>query len=722
MNKKILLSSLLCVGVLASCAPTTSEGTTSEKPSSAIQHAELSIALNYDGNNNRITYQGDKTYTTPSGKEIKKGDYKPVWSEVQKLMDVTLTEVEKACTGKAVEYFKNNWKQNQYADLAAANVTDINTFSVDGNKETILDLSKYFNKLPNFKAFLDANPAVKMSITSAKHGDATKGAIYYFPYFDGNDDLEKMTLVRADYVRKLFATGTELDTNASILGTNVKYTPTEADTSGNAKAYSVVVPTALGSKTTKKITKTATKNIITRQNELIAAGTATSAALVAQFKQYVTERYGTQFAKVEDLFLGVDSCYDADEMVALMRIVKASPKALTGDANKKMVAFVPREFNNSRIADLYRWAGQLWGVRGVESRSGYLYINSQNKLVDTRGSNEIVELLENLNKLYSEGLILENFQNEKSVGVSNGKFAASLIVGTGNDSYAGFMEYDYSQTQGVWNDDAASKAVEGYDFRPILGSVADWDDGDNSTSYYHFTESWRSVKTQGFIINAALENDPVKLDAALRLCDYFYSAAGQQLNSYGPEADGYTKGTIDYQGRKVAKFTTEALAQLNDKNIGKGSYTGYLRTYVGATLPVGYVKEQGMEYQCTSAKAIAGLDIINTAISAGTYKHITAAEVTNPFMKVVPSTFFLTQGQATIVKEAEAANKLGLINSQSSKEKYNIWDDFVMYGFGSTVTGKETDTKEAYLNKINVEFGLTNVVKQYQDAYDFMNE
>ena len=73
-----------------------------------------------------------------------------------------------------------------------------------------------------------------------------------------------------------------------------------------------------------------------------------------------------------------------------------------------------------------------------------------------------------------------------------------------NEKYVGFMEYDYSQTQGVWNDKAGSKAIEGYDFRPILGAVANWDDGDASTGYYHFTESWRSVKTQGWCINAAL--------------------------------------------------------------------------------------------------------------------------------------------------------------------------------------------------------------------------
>ena len=76
------------------------------------------------------------------------------------------------------------------------------------------------------------------------------------------------------------------------------------------------------------------------------------------------------------------------------------------------------------------------------------------------------------------------------------------------------MEYDYSQTQGVWNDKAGSKAIEGYDFRPILGGVSKWD-SKSTTGYIHFTESWRSVKSQGLALNASLASDlPVRTSRA----------------------------------------------------------------------------------------------------------------------------------------------------------------------------------------------------------------
>jgi putative aldouronate transport system substrate-binding protein len=284
------------------------------------------------------------------------------------------------------------------------------------------------------------------------------------------------------------------------------------------------------------------------------------------------------------------------------------------------------------------------------------------------------------------------------------------------------MEYDYSQTQGVWNDKAGSKAIEGYDFRPVLGAVAKWDDGNDSTGYFHFTESWRSVKTQGWCINAALaeKGNEAKLARALTLVDFFYGEKGHALNSYGPESEGYTDGTINYQGREVPKFTTKALEQLNDANIGRGSYTDYLRKFVGATLPVGSIKEQGMEYQCTSANAKNGLRIINKAIEEGTYKHVEVSAQENPFFTIVPSAFALSGGQAEAKAALESKDKLGSINSNGSTSAYNPWDDYVMYGFGGTKGAETLETKEQYLALINTTWQLAKLVKIYQDAYDIM--
>lgn len=727
MNKKILLASLLSVGTLVGCVdplpsvqptpePSTPGPATSVDPlkDDLGKSVTLKLSVNYDKNTG-MKYNQDVDYTTPKGTKIKKGDFKPVWKEVQNELNLVIEDVTDA-NDKAVNIFKSDWKTNQFADVACGNVADMVDFSVSGEKETILDISEYMEYLPNLSAFLEANPTVVQSITTAKHGSASETAIYYLPYFDGYADLEKMTLLRADYVRKIL----DADYDATKDATAGDWTGGVYQPECEAGAYSVVVPKGLEEKGTKTISKAAVTNIVAQQNALAAAD-RTGAKMVKQLRDYIDARYGTQYAKRSDLFLGVDASYDADEMIALMRVVRNSPELLTGNAEIEMVPFVPREYNNQRIADMYRWAGQLWGVRGVESRTGYLYIDAQGKINDARGDEEIVGMVENLNELYKEGLILQNFQTKEGYGQTSGKFAEAIIVG-GNDKYSGFMEYDYSQTQGVWNDKAGSKAIEGYDFRPVLGAVANWDDGDDKTGYFHFTESWRSVKTQGWCINAALaaEGNEAKLARALTLVDFFYGAKGHALNSYGPESEGYTDGTINYQGREVPKFTAKALEQLNDANIGKGSYTDYLRKFVGATLPIGYIKEQGMEYQCTSANSKNGLTIINKAIEEGTYKHVEVSAQENPFYTIVPSAFALSGGQAEEKSALESKDKLGSINTNNSTSAYNPWDDYVMYGFGGTKGTETLETKEQYLTLINTTWELAKLVKIYQDAYDIM--
>ena len=729
MNKKILLASLLSIVTLVGCGPdiptpgpeSTPEPSEPAKESVDLLKDDLSknVSLKLSVNYNKDTgmkYSEDTDYVTPKGTIIKKGDFKPVWKTVQNDLNIAIDDVTPSGK-KSVEVFKTDWQTNQWADLVCGNVSDMVDYSVAGQKETILDVSEYMKYLPNFSAFLEANPTVVKSITTAKHGNANETGIYYLPYFDGYDDLEKMTLLRADLVRKIL--DDEYDANKDAAAG--KWVGGVYEPECEAGAYEVEVPKGLEEAGTKKIQKAAVTNIIAQQNALAAAD-RTGAKMVKQLRDYIDARYGTQYAKRSDLFLGVDAAYDADEMIALMRVVRNSPELLTGSAEMEMVPFVPREYNNQRIADMYRWAGQLWGVRGVESRTGYLYIDAQGKIQDARGDAKLADMVENLNKLYQEGLILKDYHVATGYGSTGGKFAESIVVG-GNEKYVGFMEYDYSQTQGVWNDKAGSKAIEGYDFRPILGAVANWDDGDASTGYFHFTESWRSVKTQGWCINAALaqEGNEAKLARALSLVDYFYSEKGHALNSYGPESEGYTQGVINYQGREVPKFTDKALEQLNDSKIGKGSYTDYLRKYVGATLPIGYIKEQGMEYQCTSANSRNGLTIINRAIEVGTYKHVLVTEGENPFFTIVPSAFALSKGQAEEKALLESKAKLGSINSVSETTAWNIWDDYVQYGFGGTKGETTLQTKEQYLELINTTWELGKLVKIYQDAYEIMN-
>ena len=707
-----VLGTTLCSMVLASCGGEPVIPDPEPTPDPVEEHCTLSMSVNYDKSTG-LKYNQDVDYETPNGTKIKKGDFKPVWQAIQKELDFTIDDVTDS-SGKAVDYFKNNWLTNQFADIAVGNVSVISQYGTQSG--TILDLKEYIDagKLPNFKAFLDANPIVKVSIETTSNKDSSKNAIYYAPYFDGFDDVEKYTLLRADFVEKLLDAdydSVSWDENSNIWTTN-KYTPKVEDNS-----YSVKVPESMDNEKTKTVEKKATTNIIEQQNALPQAQ-RTSKVMVKQFRDYLTEKYGSQYSKLSDIFLGVDACYDADEMVALMRLVKVSPTALTGNANTEMVVFVPREYNNSRIADMYRWAGQLWGVRGVESRSGYLFVGKDGKIHDARGEEDTADLLENLNCLYQEGLIARNLHEISNYGTNDGKLANVLLVGNGKEveggkTYCGFMMYDYSQSQGALNDKAASKAVEGYNLRPIINAVADWKDDGN---YFQFTESWRSVKTEGWCINAAIVEDEAKLTKALKLFDYFYSAEGQALYTCGPKSEGYYTEIVD----GTPTLSDKTLEQFHDSSIGADNYTNYFRKFVGAGLNIGSVKNYGVEAQCTSANAKYGVDIVAHALKVGTFKHTELSFTDDPFYTITPSTFNLSSGNATEVQTLETAG-LNNINSNSTKGKWSIWDDYVVSGFGGTAgDGTALKSKSGYISYYNNDLQLTKLVKIYNDAYELM--
>ena len=119
--------------------------------------------------------------------------------------------------------------------------------------------------------------------------------------------------------------------------------------------------------------------------------------------------------------------------------------------------------------------------------------------------------------------------------------------------------------------------------------------------------------------------------------------------SYGPEA--WIDGTIEYMGRTVPKLSAKALEEL--ATLAAVNYTNYYRRFLGGTLPIGYIKEQGMEYQTVHPKGQVGLDKLMKAMELGTFKTVLVnpTESDNPFFKMVPTTFPLTKAEETTNEE-----------------------------------------------------------------------
>lgn len=689
-----------------------SETTSSSEESSSFSYdlskkVTLNMSVMYQTASTRMKFSSaTKDYTLPysacDGNTYEDGDFKPVWAALQKNLNFTINDDTSASATTVADAFKTYQtagftSNNELLNIAQGSSTDI---IAEGTKnKTILDLSKYLDKMPNFKAFLDANPVVQKTIVDAS------GAMYYAPYFDGFNDIERMLLVRWDWVEKLLDgdTPTTLDTAKTITANYTAFTPESLDVKikvMNAAETGVA-----------QIEKKHTANIITTQNALT---TMNGDSLVKALRSYIDTTYAGAYGTTRSqLFCGYRSAYDVDELVALYRCVLANPGFLVGDTSKTLVPLYPREYTNDRTADLWRFT-QFFGVRGGESRNGYFYVDKNGKIEDSRETPEMKNALKKLNQMYAEGLILQNFTSKTAVS-TDGKYENYL-----QKNNLGFSTYDYEQTQTVYNDATNANHPSGatdYLFASILPAVADWR-GDGN--YFHYTESWRSVKTEGWFITAETASDSDKLSRALALFDYLYSTEGNRLMSYGPDAylaktsAGAIK-TMAYQGKDVPVLSDDCKAEL--KSLAAGNYTNYYRYYLGATYPVGYVKQQGMEYQTVSTAALPALDDINNAITLGVLEHVNfSTENEDHLYDIIPTTFAFNDAEQTALT-TNFTDLDGQINN--TKGKNNVWSSIVMTGFGAY---NSFDFSEAnYIHTVSSkDTGCLNdsgYVSYYNDAY-----
>jgi len=212
-----------------------------------------------------------------------------------------------------------------------------------------------------------------------------------------------------------------------------------------------------------------------------------------------------------------------------------------------------------------------------------------------------------------------------------------------------------------------------------------------------FTESWRSVKTDGWgISKAGVGNDTNKLNAALALIDYAYSEEGQILMSYGPKAFIKTNAdgsyvTFNFNGKQMPVIADATYAELWEK--ASGNYTNYARMYLGSTLS--FAKSQAFEYQCTHDVGKEGAGYISTAIGLGTIKHPELAITENPWYTSIPTILPTTKDENDILKGYK--NLTDKFNT--SKDKTCMFVDIIAYGYAvsdkSVVTAEITSAASA---------------------------
>ena len=637
-------------------ATTEGTGDAAAAPAAALTYAPgtvLRMATGYNSEKTGLFFDAETAgsgITLADGKTYNAGDLKPTGVEVENQLGVKFeNKYQGNSASKEFEYWKERLTDVDMVSGTAALLTE------NGIAGDMVNIGQYLDQMPNFKAYLDANPIVRLSIT----GDTSTGAIYFSPYFDGVNDIERMPLMRIDWVQKLLDGEGEFTADASGTTSAPVYQP-YMPTEGKVE---VDVVSADGTKA-EKVTKDydTAGNIVAKMNE---AGEMDGVTAVNMLRTYIDEAYGGYYGtQRSDLFVGQNAAWDADELVALLRCVVSNPQTLNGTDSIQGL-FTREDNNNQRRVDMFRFAGSLFGVRGLESRQDYLYVGNDGAMHDARQEADTYEALNRVHNMVEEGLISKAFVDKSEEN-----------SGTYLENDLGFMHYDYNQTQTILNETKLDKDA-GEKYMAVMVPVARWYDGTSEDGVYmHFTESWRSVKTDGWGISVkGVGSDQDKLNAALALIDFAYTDKGMILLSYGPDAFIKAGETFDFNGKQMPVIADATKAELWEK--ADGNYTNYARYYLGSTLS--FVKNQAFEYQCTTDIGQEGAGHISKAIALGVIKHPALEVAENQWYTSVPTVLpTSTVDNNTLSGYTELTEKFS-----QQKDGDNVLVNMIVNGYGA---------------------------------------
>lgn len=678
MKKKFLLTgSAVVAGAailgLASCGTGTEKVT--RKPAEGIKTTHNYVvapdAPTYSGDGGEvdvhINYSGTSGVTRKTGNvsdpidnsQIGPGVLLPTWRAFASYTNTTIKEATDYSKGADSTSWENINTNTFHSEKDSSRLIDIvynKTATFGDNTDKLLALDEYINNgsMPNFKAYLDKNPDVKKMITKSGH-------IYYTPYFDGQDDIERMFIMDTALTRKVLDSTSGWDTTTTNGGANPSgnvvqggfYKPFMNAEFNYEKDTKVKV---LFENTVKEVTIFKTDNIIKQQNELLAKG-CTGQELAQQFIAYFNVAYkdlvdNGYYQKPSDLFISDSAAYNPDELIALMRVVKANPGMITGDANAEITTFFPRAASNNRIDNIFDFT-QIWGVQGVDGESGNFYIGGDGKVHALETTKASYDALEYLSQIYDEHLILQEFYTDPDDSARKTGFLDKFYKKIKNNSSYGFMMYDYSAANCAANDmsdgiGTASTARQNgfgtdYECKGITAILApltywatgsEWTPEDDITSrtgktLTRYYESNRALKDASWAIPATADN----VKGAIRLMDIMFSDLGQMINNYGPTEywakPDTTKGdTVSGTYDATKAYVSDDLvagelspilsAQVKASLAGqKGDFWSYSREYLGSTHGVGNVRPKGVNLQATNAYAQAGIANVQSAFTVG---------------------------------------------------------------------------------------------------------
>lgn len=599
----------------------------------------LDIALNYQAKQG-ITLLQNSFENKVENTTYTKGMLLPTWTEFGKILKTEIREASAYSAKNDNEYytlmqsknFKSETDTNQEIDLFYNSTGNIIKMGAAGEAVNLLDYIEY---MPNFEQFLEKNPSIKSALLK-------DGKIYYTPYFDGYNAIERMLVMDVNMVAAVLDdANADFDTNTTNGGANPSANVVQA---GNYEPF--IHPTKNYAADTKvsvskdaklsEITIKQTDNIIVKQNELLDKG-CTGKELALQLQDYLTKAFGHEvgadktYSKLSDIYTSESAAYNADELIALMRVIKANPGLITKDKDAEIEMLVPRGATNNRVDNVADFMS-IWGIQGLDAEYEMMYFDNNGKLNDGASTVQSYEAVQLLSAIYNEGLILSDFWNSAHPVSGGTGFLNKYFGKTSHDGGYGFMLYDYSASTGAVNsidsgigtDDSkrvgvfANTSVTGV--MPVLPPLTYWATGSEwdvdqallnheGKELVRYAESNRALKNNSWCIPTNSDNK----EKAAQLMDYLLTTKGSQINDFGPNA---------YWAAEMGSYAGKETPILSDKMKEMIAASGtdfwsYMRGYIGSTHGIGYVRSASINYQATNKWAQIGTLNIENAISSG---------------------------------------------------------------------------------------------------------
>lgn len=568
-----MLAGTMLLSTLSGCGSTIvdqagSAGAESAASSEQTQSTEdktdltekVSLKINYAaGNKSRtITYNQESPLTLPDGTVYTAGMLKPMWDYVETALNCELTDIttqdQKATEMIDIASTTNFSEANIFGGNSIAD--DLMYYGTEGKFVNLSDMMAQ-GYMPNFKAYLDANPDVKTAIT------AYDGNIYHAPYIAELNNFARSFSLRQSWVTMLLD-----DPNAAY------------DTNGEFEVYydgfyvgdntrggdngGTVTP-----KEGVEITKKTDQSIIEIQNELaVKNGETLTKAMV----QYINDNY--DYEKPSELFLGEKAAYDIDELIALMRCIKANPTYLTqGKADTVWPMFTRQ---SSYREDLLRLSTYFDGVKAhsADSYTSRWYIDETGTLQYTYSTEGMYDVLCYLSDMEAEGLIYSDCYD-----LTNKTNFRSTLWGT-DESEApayGFITFDWQASSTA---DSLNK-----DIVVVLPPVAKV-----NGVWQYYIDNGRAIKPDGWSISVAGCATDAELYRSCALLDYFFTEEGSTLQNYGlpmflKENETYTGP----DGKEYPQYTDWVMETC--ASVAKGDLSTFLRAGV-------HIGENQMRNRC----------------------------------------------------------------------------------------------------------------------------